>query len=225
MAVGTGGAGSAAVAVEVLVHVEDEVRRAAIQVGDVGQCGRRAVRDQGRCVRPVIAGQEDHVGCGARVADGGHGGLYGCRPSRERCKIVGFVHQGKGDVGAVLVLGCQLRPERGKLGIGDGARRLPDNIAIPASIVVNTDDAKGRDIKAGLHERVVSGEVGAVQCAAKLIVYEVLPPDWQTEGIESVVRDEMVHLVHSSGAGILSARGCAGSVGAASEVKASYTPC
>jgi len=64
------GVRAGAVRVEVLVHVEDEVRGAAVQVGNGAQRGGGTVADElgGRGV--VVAREEDLVRSGTGVADG-----------------------------------------------------------------------------------------------------------------------------------------------------------
>lgn len=71
-----------AVRVEVGVDVEDEVVLCAVDVLDLGERGCRAVGDEGRYVRPVVAGQEDGM-CrviGASLSDGSHSRLDSIGP-------------------------------------------------------------------------------------------------------------------------------------------------
>lgn len=69
------------VGVEVAVHVEDQVRRAAVEVGHFHEGRAGAVGDEGAGGRVVVAGQEDLVACRAGLADRGHGGLNSGGPS------------------------------------------------------------------------------------------------------------------------------------------------
>ena len=71
---------TAVVRVEVLMHVEDEVGGAAVEVGDFAESGSRAVLDVVRSGCVVGAGKEDLLGGGAGFADGCHGGLDGGCP-------------------------------------------------------------------------------------------------------------------------------------------------
>ena len=67
--------GAGAVGVKVLVDVEDQVVGAAVEVGDLGEGGGGAVVDEGAGVGPLVAGEEELVGGGAGLADGGDGSL------------------------------------------------------------------------------------------------------------------------------------------------------
>lgn len=67
------------VRVEVLVHVEDQVCRAAVQVGHFDQGAARAVGDEGSRGREVCSWEQDLVACCAGFADRGYGFLHcGC---------------------------------------------------------------------------------------------------------------------------------------------------
>ena len=60
---------------------------------------------------------------------------------------------------------------------------------------MDVDDTHcGASIQTALYELVICSEIGAVQRSAELIVDEVLPGDWETEGIQSVVGYEVLHL-------------------------------
>jgi len=72
--------GAAVVRVEVLVYVEDEVCRAAVEVGDFDQSATGTVRDKGTCRSEVGAGEEDLVARSACLTDGGDSGLDGGGP-------------------------------------------------------------------------------------------------------------------------------------------------
>lgn len=52
---GAAGRGARVVGIEVLVHVEDEVVRATIRVGDAGEGGGGAARDKGRGAGEAVA--------------------------------------------------------------------------------------------------------------------------------------------------------------------------
>ena len=68
------------VRVEVLVHVEDQVRRAAVEVGHFDQRAAGAVGDEGACRSEVCAWKQNFVAGCAGFADGGDGFLDGCGP-------------------------------------------------------------------------------------------------------------------------------------------------
>lgn len=121
------------------MHVKDEVVGATIDVGDGKESSGRSVTDVGAGVCPVVAGQQDEVGCCAGLTDGGHGSLNGGSPGGDGSKIVGLVHDAEGDLGLGGVFGSQLRPERGELRVCGTA--LSDDGAVPARVVVDVNDA------------------------------------------------------------------------------------
>jgi hypothetical protein len=210
--------GAGAVGVEVLVHVEDQVGGAAVEVLHLGEGGAGAVGDVSGRVGPLVAGEEDLVGSGAGLADGGHAGLDGGGPGVDS-DIVGLVHETKGDLVVVLVLGGDLRPDAGEVVVGGSA--LADDGAVPAGVVVEVDDAEGgAGGQAALDLGVVDLPVGCVEGAADG-VDEVLPADGETEGVESVVFDEVVHLVEAGLARVDDVAGGASTVGTATEVETS----
>lgn len=232
---GAGGVGAGAVGVEVLVDVEDEVGGAAVEVGDLGESGARAVIDECAGVGPLVAREEELVGGSTGLADGGDGCLDGGGPLADvdvvlveksvwwikmgRLKLVmtyRLVHDAESDLIVALVLGGNLRPEAGKFGVAGTA--LADNGAVPAGIVVNVDNAHGSTgSQAVLDLGVEDAPVLGVESAADG-VDEVLPADRNTEGVESVIVDEVLHLVKTGLAGDLVGVGaCA--VSAAAEVK------
>lgn len=53
-----------------------------------------------------------------------------------------------------------------------------------------------------MYEPVISGEVRGIKCATEIVVDEVLPGDWQAEGIEPVIGHEVLHLCYPVGAWI-----------------------
>ena len=77
---GAGGVGAAVVGVEVLVHVEDQVCGAAVEVGDFDQSSTGAVRDKGTRRGEVGAGEENLVASSTGLTDCGDGGLDGSGP-------------------------------------------------------------------------------------------------------------------------------------------------
>jgi hypothetical protein len=211
--------GAGSVGVEVLVHVEDQVGGAAVEVLDFGESGAGAVGDVRRSVGPLVAGEEDLVGGGAGLADGGHGGLDGGGPGVDG-DIVRLVHEAESDLVVALVLGSDLGPDAGEVVVGGSA--LADNGAVPASVVVQVNDAKGgARSQAALDLSIVDLPVSSVQGAADG-VDKVLPADGETEGVEAVVFNKVVHLVETSLARVDDVAGGASTVGAATEVETSY---
>lgn len=130
-------------------------------------------------------------------ADGGDSGLDGLGPGRDG-QVVGLVHDAEDDVGVVGVLGGKRRPESGELVVGRAA--LADDLAVPAGIVVDVQDALGPGGEAARHQVVVVGEVGGVEVTADDAVGEVLPADAETEHVQVVVAREVLHL-RRTGAG------------------------
>lgn len=130
-----------------------------------------------------------------------------------------LVHHAESNLGVALVLGGNLRPDAGELGVGRTA--LADNGAVPAAVVVEVDDTQcSAGIQAALDLLVVGGPVVGVEGAADA-VDEVLPTDGDTEGVEAVVVDEVLHLVEAGLARVDDAAGVAGAVGSAAEVETS----
>lgn len=201
------------------MDVVDEVGEGAVNVGDRGKGGGRAVGDGGRGVGPVVSGEEDDVGCGTGLADRGDGGLDGGGPGGDVGDVVGLVHETEGDLWLGSVLGGQLRPERGELGVSDTSTALADNVSVPATVVVDVDDAEIGDSQARGHESIVSGKVGGVEGTTKAVVKEVLPSNGKTEGVEASVSDKVLHLACTSGTRVGDTGDGASSVGAAAEIK------
>jgi hypothetical protein len=215
---GASGVSSGSVRVEVLVDIEDQVGGAAIEVLDLGESGARTVGDVSGGVGPLVAGKEDLVGSGTGLADGGHGGLDGGSPGVDG-DIVGLVHQAKSDFVVALVLGSDLGPDASEIVVGGSA--LADDGAVPTGVVVQVDDAEGgAGVQAALDLGIVDLPVSSVQGAADG-VDEVLPAHGETEGVEAVVFDEVVHLVETSLARVDDVTRGASTVGAATEVETS----
>lgn len=107
-----------------------------------------------------------------------------------------LVHHTESNLSVALVLGSNLRPKAGKLDVGRTA--LADNGAVPAGVVVNVNDTHGSTgVQAALDLLVISGPVVGVEGAANS-VHEVLPANGETEGVEAIVSDEVLHLVETS---------------------------
>lgn len=187
---GAGGVGARVVGVEVLVDVEDEVGGAAVEVGDLHERGAGAVGDEGTGGSVVVTREQDLVASGAGLADGGHGGLDRGGPLVD-VDVVRLVHDAERNLGVRLVLGGDLAPEGSELSIGRST--LTNDRTVVAGVVVDVDDAHGcTRVQASLNQLVVVLEV-AVQGAADA-VDDVLPADWETECVEAVILNEVVHL-------------------------------
>jgi len=68
-----------------------------------------------------------------------------------------LVHQAKDDIGSVLILGGDLRPNVGKLVVGGPA--LPNDLPVPSSIVVNVNDARRPGREARLYQLIIIPKV------------------------------------------------------------------
>lgn len=151
-------------------------------------------------------------------ADGSDRGLDGLGPGGDG-QVVGLVHDAEDDVGVVGVLCSKRRPERGKLVVGGTA--LADDLAVPAGVVVDVDDALGSRGEAARHQVVVVGKVGGVEVAADDVVGEVLPADAETKHVQVVAAREVLHLRGTSAArDVGDAIDGALAVGVAAEIKA-----
>lgn len=141
--------------------------------------------------------------------------------TRARCSrgdTYGLVHETKGNLVVALVLGSNLRPKAGEVSVGGTA--LANDLAVPAGVVVDVDNAESSaGGQAVLDLLVVDGPVGGAEGAANLVVDEELPADGNTEGVESVVLDEVVHLVEAILAGLEAGATVAGTISAAAEVE------
>ena len=85
-----------------------------------------------------------------------------------------------------------MAPQACQIFVGWAATALANDLAVPAGVVVDVDYAElGTSVYAALDQPIVGLEIGAVECAAQLVVDEILPGDGQTERIEAVVIDEM----------------------------------
>lgn len=80
--------------------------------------------------------------------------------------------------------------------------------AIKASVVVHINDARRSSGKAGLHKRIVLDKVVGVKSAAGsgIVVNEELPANRETENVEAIVIDEVLHLAGTVVAIVLSQR-------------------
>lgn len=96
------------VTVQVFVNVEDEICLASIRVRNVQEgracLGRKLLRRRVRA-----AGDENHI-IRRDLADGGHDGLHGLGPLRDRAQVVGLIHNAEDDLAVSSVLGRELGP-------------------------------------------------------------------------------------------------------------------
>lgn len=76
---------------------------------------------------------------------------------------------------------------------------MTDDATVPASVVVDINDAVGTSRETGLHELVVFAKIGGVKVAAQYVGSQILPSDWEPECVHAVGRDEMGHLTGSVG--------------------------
>jgi hypothetical protein len=125
------------------------------------------------------------------------------RPWSSRGDTYGLVHEAKGNLVVALVLGSNLRPKAGKVSVGGTA--LANDLAVPAGVVVDVDNAES--------------SAGGQAVLDLLVVDEELPADGDTEGVEAVVLDEVVHLVEAVLVGREAAATVASAIGTAAEVE------
>jgi hypothetical protein len=136
---------------------------------------------------------------------------------------VWLVHDTEGDLGLAAVLLCQLLPYIRQLRINWST--LANNLVVPSSVVVKVENTQRcTRLQASLHEAIVLGEVVRIKCSTKLVVEQELPAYWETERVETVVLNEMVHLSKRSAAtddvvGLVRARQGAFAVDCASKVE------
>ena len=129
-----------------------------------------------------------------------------------------LVHDAKGDLVVALVLGSNLRPKAGEVSVSGTA--LANDLAVPAGVVVDVDNAeRSAGGQAVLDLFVVDGPVGGAEGAADLVVDEELPANGDTEGVEAVVLDEVVHLVEAVLVGGEAGAAVASTIGTAAEVE------
>jgi len=134
--------------------------------------------------------------------------------------IVRLIHYFEHHLYIVLVLGRKLAPQAVELRVRWPA--LANDRTIPTCVVVDVKDAqRSAAVQATLHQAVVVCKVGRVKGASEIAVDEVLPANRQTEGVQTVILDEVVHLPDAIGAGVYGARHSAGAVGATAKVEAS----
>jgi hypothetical protein len=173
-----------------------------------------------KCTYPVVTGQQNQVLGGTSLADGSDSSLDGSSPSVDVLKIMGLVHDAESDLRLGSILGSQLRPDGSELSVG-GTTAAANNLAVPAGVVVEVEDAElGARVQAVGHLLVVLGEEARVEGAAEVLVDEVLPADGETEGVELVVLDEVVHLGLTGGSRVDEAAG-GSTVGVHTEIEAS----
>jgi len=86
---------------------------------------------------------------------------------------------------------------------------------------VDVDDAERcAGVQATLDQLVVRGPVVGIEGAAKVVVEQELPSDWNAEGIQAIVSDEMLYLIDANLSGVDDVGGFAGSVDGAAKVEA-----
>ena len=193
----------AALAVEILMRLVDELARRPVTIDDARQRRGRIVLEAADGV-VVGAGQEDHLCLGAVVADGVDDLLDGGGPGRH-VEVVRLVHDAEDDVGLRCVFLGELGPEVGELVVGRSA--LADDAAVPSGVVVHVDDAERAGRKARLHDLVVGTEEVCVQRASEVVVDEVLPSDRNAEEVELVILGKVLHLRGSNRAWAIRASG------------------
>jgi hypothetical protein len=88
-----------------------------------------------------------------------------------------LIHQTEGDLVVALVLGRNLRPEAGELGVS--GTTLTHDGTVPTSIIVDVDNAKrGTSVQATLNQSIVGLPVVGIEGATKIVVEKELPTDY-----------------------------------------------
>lgn len=112
-----------------------------------------------------------------------------------------------------------MTPEAGELSVGRST--LTDNLAVPASVVVNVNDTHSSSrAQAALYELVIVAEVRGIEGTTELIIDKVLPPDRQSESIQAVVSDKVFDLADAGAARVDDPRDGAGTVRTTAEIEA-----
>lgn len=112
-----------------------------------------------------------------------------------------------------------MTPEAGELSVGRST--LTDNLAVPASAVVNVNDTHSSSrAQAALYELVIVAEVRGIEGTTELIIDKVLPPDRQSESIQAVVSDKVFDLADAGAARVDDPRDGAGTVCTTAEIEA-----
>lgn len=86
---------------------------------------------------------------------------------------------------------------------------------------VNNAYGLGTRVEATLHQFVVHSKITRIQCATNNAVCEVLPGNWQSKGIQTIIIDEMIHLFNARIARINGVCQCAASRSIGPEVQSS----
>lgn len=105
-----------------------------------------------------------------------------------------LVHETKDHTGIACVMCGKGLPQLCKVSISRTAGALADDFAVPASIVVDINDAVATGIQACFHEGIVFGEIGWVERSTDHIVGQILPCNGQSVDVEPNVLREMLHL-------------------------------
>lgn len=87
-----------------------------------------------------------------------------------------------------------LIPHAREVVIGDSTTRLTNDLAAPASIIVDVNNTISTCSQATLDELIIHSEVVTIQIATKDIVHKILPANWEPEHVETMVTSKMVHL-------------------------------
>ena len=216
MVAGALSVGTRVVAVEVTVDVEDDLVGRAVGVLDLEE-RRTAGSGEGTRGCVVSSGDEDHLGLGACLADGVDGSLGGVGPGGHG-EVVGLVHQAESDLALRRVLGRDLGPDISELVVGWAA--LADDLAVPAGVVVEVDEADSAGGQAALDELVVGSSDSGIKGTTELVADKVLPSDGKTVDVKLVILGEVLHLSNSVRTGV-DVGSAAGSRCVASEIETS----
>jgi hypothetical protein len=115
----------------------------------------------------------------------------------QRMTYMWFIHDTEDNLGLAAVLLRKLSPYVRQLRVRWST--LTNNCSIPSSIVVDIEDAQRcTRVQASLYEAIVLCEVVPIQSTAELVVEQELPAHGETESVERVILDKVVHLCQCS---------------------------
>ena len=109
--------------------------------------------------------------------------------------LVRLVHDAHYYFILLRILCRQLAPQTGEVTVFGST--LTNDLSVPAGVVVNIDNTVSTSDQTSLDQGVVFGEIRRVQRATDLIIDEVLPPNGQSERVQTIVVNEVLHLTRT----------------------------
>lgn len=105
-----------------------------------------------------------------------------------------LVHETKDHTGITCIMCGKGFPQLCKISVSGTAGALADDVAVPASKVVDIDNAVTTSTQACLHKGIVFGEIGWVERPPDHVVGQILPRNRQSVDVEANVLREVLHL-------------------------------